>query len=469
MSRRNLTGGGSIRRREDGRFQVTIWLPAGGGGRRRFCSTRRTLVDAQALLRAKQDQLRRGEPQVDAVWRLGDYLEHWLQTVVAVRNRPRTLESYERYVRLYIAPTLGHRRLDELHLREVQALLDGLLGAHSVRLAHGVRSVLRAALNRAMREQLVHRNAARLTELPTWRRQPITPWTADQASQFLALSQSHRWGAAFSLLLIYGLRRGEALGLSWDDVDLAGGLIHLRQQLQRIDGRLTLGPLKTGASQRSLPLLGVIEAQLLALQPASSERHGFIFRSKTGQPVDPKNFVRCFHDLRAQAGLPRITVHHLRHTAATNLKNFGVPARDAQLILGHANITTTQQLYQHADPVGQRTALELIERQLAPAAGGRPGGQTGGQTTRSAANSDGSSPVTPGGTGGDRTHDTLLKRPPRIGENCASTSVVKLVRARANAPYLGLLAVKTVAQIDHIRTKRFIEKLRSAVSQGARI
>lgn len=89
-----------------------------------------------------------------------------------------------------------------------------------------------------------------------------------------------------------------------------------------------------------------------------------VFRSSVGTPIDPKNFVRTFHELRDKAGLPRITVHHTRHTAATILKNLGVPARDAQLILGHSHITTTQQLYQHADREGQVQALTQIEQQL---------------------------------------------------------------------------------------------------------
>jgi integrase len=132
-----------------------------------------------------------------------------------------------------------------------------------------------------------------------------------------------------------------------------------------------------------------------------------VFLSSTGTPIDPKNFVRAFHEIRRAADVPHITVHHTRHTAATLLKNLGVPARDAQLILGHAHVTTTQQLYQHGDIQRQARALAQVERQLTAA----------GVAAKSAANdsfSTGESAIsralTPGGPSGDRTHDTLLKR-----------------------------------------------------------
>ncbi|WP_192497024.1 tyrosine-type recombinase/integrase [Gulosibacter chungangensis] len=96
------------------------------------------------------------------------------------------------------------------------------------------------------------------------------------------------------------------------------------------------------------------------------EPNDLVFLSTAGTPVDPKNFVRTFHEIRDQAGLPRITVHHTRHTAATLLKNLGVPVRDVQLILGHSNITTTQELYQHGDVTGQREALERVAASLTP-------------------------------------------------------------------------------------------------------
>jgi len=117
-----------------------------------------------------------------------------------------------------------------------------------------MRTVLSAALTRAVREELITRNVARLVELPEWQASTIRPWTAEEARQFLDASRPDPLHAAFVILVTYGLRRGEVLGLRWTDIDLDAGTIHVRQQLQRIRGQLYLGPVKSRAGQRELLL-----------------------------------------------------------------------------------------------------------------------------------------------------------------------------------------------------------------------
>src|SRR5215470_6409001 len=108
-----------------------------------------------------------------------------------------------------------------------------------------MKTVLSSALARAMREELVMRNVARLAELPAWERQAIMPWTAAEARAFLDAAKDDPLYPAFVLLLVYGLRRGEVLGLRWRDIDEDDGEIRIRQQIQRVSGELRLGPIKT--------------------------------------------------------------------------------------------------------------------------------------------------------------------------------------------------------------------------------
>ena len=130
---------------------------------------------------------------------------------------------------------------------------------------------------------------------------------------------------AFVLLLVYGLRRGEVLGLSWHDVDLEHGVLRIRQQLLRARGRLQLGPVKTNAGRRDLPLLGVARsvllqhAELKVLGSASHEwtAHDLVFTTRTGRPVEPRSLARSFHRIIASYGLRPIRLHSLRRTTAT--------------------------------------------------------------------------------------------------------------------------------------------------------
>jgi integrase len=190
---------------------------------------------------------------------------------------------------------------------------------------------------RAMREELLMRNVARLVELPGWDRQPIVPWTAEEARGFLAAAHDDPLYPAFVLLLLYGLRRGEVLGLRWIDVDLGGGEIRVRHEAQAAN-REELG--------------------------RAWQDNGLVFTTRTGRPVEPRNFVRSFRRICAASGIRAIKLHHLRHTTATLLKNLGVPARDAQLILGHSRLAVTQEIYTHEDQQAQHDALTKISQTL---------------------------------------------------------------------------------------------------------
>jgi integrase len=193
---------------------------------------------------------------------------------------------------------------------------------------------------------------------------------AAEARQFLAAAKSDLLYAAFVVLIFYGLRRGEALGLRWDDIDFDAGTIQVRQQLQRIRGQLLLSPLKTRAGQRDLPLLDVV-SQALKLQAerqtayradmgAAWPNTGLVFTTRTGRPIEPRNLVRSFRRICDTNKIRIIKVHHLRHTVGSLLKDLGVPARDAQTILGHTRISTTLEIYTSTDEEARRDALTRL-------------------------------------------------------------------------------------------------------------
>lgn len=455
MASRKANGEGSIYRRGDGRWAASAFVDTVSGKRKRVHVYGPTRQHVHDRLADKLTEARRGIRTPDKEWTVGAYLDYWLNTVVAAKNRPRTAELYEGTVRLHLKPALGATRLTKLTVQDVQALLnDHLSRGRSTRSVQQVRSVLRAALSRAEREELVVRNVAKLVDLPAWERKPIQPWRAEEAARFLSTAKEHRLYPAFAMLLLYGMRRGEVLGLRWCDIDFAHNQLRIRQQLQRIGSTLQEGPVKTSAGRRDLPLIALLREELadaytrrrdcrvehVAEQAAVDEQ--LVFLSTTGTPVDPKNFVRSFHEVRQRAGLPRITVHHTRHTAATVLKNLGVPARDAQLILGHAHVTTTQQLYQHAGLDGQTRALKRVEQQLTAAVAVK----TAVNREFSTGESTISRALTSGGPGGARTLDTLLKSLTLPGSSAHTTPVIQHLRTRAYTHILGWVAVNYCCQ-----------------------
>ncbi len=469
---RRANGEGTLVRRGDGRWQASGYVLVAGGGRKRVHFYGTTQQAAREKLQAALEQARRNIPVPETSWSVGRYLDYWMRTVVPIKTRPRTAELYESTVRLYISPFIGKKRLDKLSVQDVQELINRLYAdGNSERTLHRVRTVLSSALSRAEKEELVYRNVARLIDLPKYERKAITPWTGEQATAFLAACAGHRWEIGYHLLLTYGMRRGEVLGLRWSDIDFEGDIIHVRQQLQRIQGLLQTGPVKTSAGKRDLPLLPNIREMLLRLhEMQTSDPDELVLLSSTGTPVDPKNFVRTFHEIRDRTGLPRITVHHTRHTAATLLKNLGVPVRDVQLILGHSNITTTQEIYQHGDVTGQREALERVAAALtAP----RQTSAASGSLEQAASSnrcqewlSNGSHAIECeeaqakknrrstgvdtaeflGGPGGARTLDTLLKSLTCHLLVDAPTPVIRSIGEQAKARIIGSVAVRNSCQ-----------------------
>lgn len=325
----------------------------------RYGKTRKEALDKLQVLIAQNTQ---GIPVADKNWKGGEYLDYWLAEVVKPNRRPSTYAQCEQIARLYLKPGLGHYRLQALSVPMVQGYVNHLLEqGHSVSKVHIIRKILSAALTRAMREEVLTRNVAHLVELKGIQSREVVPWSSDEVTRFLAAARDHMWHVAFLVILLYGLRRGEVLGLRWKDVDLERGELHIRQQLLRVGRELVIGPVKTRAGRRDLPLLqGVVDA--LGAHHAKLGRavssDDLIFTTSVGTPIEPRNFVRAFQIICKNNDLRLVTIHDLRHSQATLLMELGVPARVAQLILGHSHVSVTQQIYQHGSMEQKREALQ---------------------------------------------------------------------------------------------------------------
>lgn len=244
--------------------------------------------------------------------------------------------------------------------------------------ARAARKVLSAALTNAMREEHIGRNVAQLTRLAEHTASEVQPWTVEEARRFLVAAEGDPLYLTFVLLLLCGLRRGEALGIRWSDVDFKKGVIHVRQQLVRASGRLQVGPLKTRASRRDLPLLGAVDQVLkrrLGEQGAARRQAGSDWRgvdtseqlvtsTRSGLPVEPRNLARSFQRICKHNGLRIIRLHDLRHTTATLLMSFGAADKDIQEILGHSRIATTRQVYEHSSMERRSDALSRVVERL---------------------------------------------------------------------------------------------------------
>ena len=379
MAKRRTRGQneGSIYQRKDGLWVAAVNLGWKDGKRdRRYLYAKTRTEVAQKLTEALARQSRSLPVEVERQT-VAQFLNSWIEDEVRPTREPKTYESYESTVRLHIVPDLGRHQLAKLAPQHVRALLRRKEEAGlSPRTVQYTRTVLRIALHQAMRWDLVSRNVAALVEPPKVERDEIRPWTRDEAQRFLAHAASDRLGPLFSVALGLGLRKGEAPGLGWDDVDLDAGVLRVRHQLQRVKGRgLVLKTPKTARSRRTIALSAPTVAALRAhrvrhlgerLVAGSRWRDsGRVFTTTIGTPLPPAYVNVRFNKLVAAAGVPAQRFHDQRHWCSTLLLAQKVPARMVMDLLGHSQIATLMNLYGHVmDDTRQETA-DLMGRLLA--------------------------------------------------------------------------------------------------------
>ena len=379
MTKRRPNGGGTISRRSDGRYMGRAYVTDTDGNRVRKTVYGATWDEANEKLGKLQDQERNGVPVPSRAWSLGEWLAYWLKHIVEPDSEHNTYVKYESKVRLYLVPHLGKKSLVKLTPAQLRAFMATLkLDKVPAPTRFEVLRVLRNALNRAIREELLTRNVALLVDMPKVSKDKGRAWSAREAVIFLRTARAHRFYAACVLVLVLGLRRSEVLGLRWQDIDFENRQFTPVKQVQREKGKgLILKDLKTESSTAVLPLpefcaraleerreLQDLERQIVGDQWRREPDHDVIFSSERGGLTDPVGFSRTFNALVKRAGVRRITVRLARHTCGTLLAFLKVHPKVAQTILRHSQISMTMDVYTHVVGSDQREAAAMLAELL---------------------------------------------------------------------------------------------------------
>ncbi|MEW2050643.1 site-specific integrase [Streptomyces sp. NPDC005476] len=371
--KRNPNGAGTITKRKDGRYQCAVYVLQPDGTRARKFAYGKTWAECDTKRRELLTKVDQGVPVPTRSAKLSDWLPYWLDNIVKPRRKLSTYDKYEAHVRLYLAPMVGSKRLESLSVADVRRFLNQLESKTTAATAKESHRVLRTALSAACREELIARNVAGLVEPPRASSREVSPWTLDETLDFLAASRKDPLYAAFVLAIAMGLRRGELVGLRWTDVDLDKRVLYVRQQTQRRRGVLYDDDTKNRRN-RALPLPAMCIAplrwhrmrQMAARQRAgeSWDDGGYVFATRNGRPIEPRNMYRSFTRVAESAGLRVIRLHDARHGCATLLTAAGVAPRVVMEILGHSQISITMDVYTHVVQDTQREAISHMDRLL---------------------------------------------------------------------------------------------------------
>lgn len=360
------------RRRADGtlgRWNAVIdETRSPGSKRKQVTRTFATERDAWNWLALKTTE--RSNSSIPGQVTVSEYLEEWLSSLTHCRASTRA--SCRSHVDKYLSPELGHLAVQEVkpsHVEELVSTLQGRGLAEST--IRRVVATLSAAMRNALRDELISRNPVLGVRLPTESPRPLPMWTVDQARTFLSGLNGGELDTCLRLALVTGLRRGELLGLKWGDIDFESRTLHVRRSRVAVGGNVVEGPPKSSSGIRTVFLDAGTAGALRRLR--MSQRHRLfvgaenespVFANPYGAPWLPWWLSRSFDRKVKELGLPRIRFHDLRHASATLGLASGESLREISARLGHADISTTANLYTEVVPELARASTERRVRHL---------------------------------------------------------------------------------------------------------
>lgn len=367
---------GCIRKRGVG-YQIIVDLGRDSEGKRKQKAIGgfKKIKDAKKALAEMIAKVENGQVSFSKEMSMEEYLNKWLQDYAKINVAPKTYKSYESTIRLYIIPYIGNIKLNQLrpaHLQEMYSKnsTNGLSNT-SVLYIH---RVVHIALSHALKWQLIFSNPADAVDAPKKDKRQINILLPEQLKLLLQHIAGTHLYIPVLLAIITGMRRGEILGLNWTNVDFINNVIYVDEQLQRINGELTLRATKTHGSKRSIAIPPSFIPELKAIQKykiKEREDMGFKFSDTQlicswpdGQPYDPDYVTHKFKKVIKELELPDARFHDLRHTYATLWLKAGGNMKVLSGLLGHSTYNLTADTYSHVLPEMQYEGVKKLDNIL---------------------------------------------------------------------------------------------------------
>ena len=379
MAKKRANGDGSIRKRKDGRWEgryVVGHDPITGKMISRNVLGK-TQAEVKEKLRTAIENSKRLDYTQTGKYTVGQWMDEWFEAYAKVKVRPSSHQTYKGYIENHIKPNIGDIPIEKLTSLQLQKFYRLLLTEGripriesekqprglSAKTVRNINQVISSAMDMAVRHKLILSNPTEGCELPKVEHREMKTLPAEQLGAFLREAKESGVYELYYMDLATGLRRGELLGLKWEDIDLQNGIIHVRRQVARVDGEVKELPLKTKNSYRNISISQDAVAMLTEMEAHRSS--DYVFPSSTGGPISPDSVNNMLHRVLKRAGLPSIRFHDLRHTFATLALQNGVDIKTVSGMLGHFSAGFTLDTYAHVTTSAQKEAARTMGNVLA--------------------------------------------------------------------------------------------------------
>lgn len=357
---------------------------------KQYEATGRTELEALTRLADKLAAAKRGEEAINGSMTVNAWYKQWKATYKDKKGlTPKSLGMYDEKYNKYIKPAIGHMKLQsvtDVHLQKILNAQAGMSASH----AKKVRMVLQEMFKRARQSRLIPYDPAELLQLPAVTQGTRRSITDEERAAILAVAKTHRSGLWILTLLYTGMRPGETAALNWADVDFENSEIHIHAALESGSTGRIKAP-KTPAGVRDLP---IHSALLSLLRAAQGKPFSPVFPTGSGGRQNTNSLRRLWTgfkrdlDIYMGAELERnrivkskvaadLTPYCLRHTFATDCARAGVPIETVRWYLGHEDISTTANIYQHPDTHALHHGMQLLDGTSKEAAGATAGAKNG--------------------------------------------------------------------------------------------
>lgn len=375
MAKRRANGEGNIRKRSDGRWEGRY--TAGRNPETGKPVYKNVLGKTQAEVKAKLKAAIEESASLDVMnaeqYTTGQWMDVWFEDCAKIKVRPSSHQTYRGYIDNHIKPNIGDIPLGKLSSLHLQKLYKKLLAGGrverieaksqpkglSAKTVRNINQVISSAMDFAKDQKLISSNPTDGCALPKPEHKEMKTLPVEQLTSFLREAKESGVFELYYIELATGLRRGELLGLKWEDIDLAQGSLRVQRQIARINGEVIEAPLKTKNAYRTLPLsadaVGVLQEQR-----KKSGNSPYVFPSPTGGPISPDSVLHMLHRVLKRAGLSKVRFHDLRHTFATLALQNGVDIKTVSGMLGHYSAGFTLDTYTHVTTSAKKEAANTM-------------------------------------------------------------------------------------------------------------